>query len=74
MSEVHVQPTDLAMRDMDVAQEEIATCRRLASEFRQIGFAAYAKHLSDNVKAAEWWLMKAARCYPKRCDNLGKCV
>ena len=60
-------PTDLAMRDMEVAIEEVATCRLRASEYRQRGFHAYADELMRNAKDAEKWLTKAGRVYPVRC-------
>ena len=60
-------PVDLAMRDMEVAIEEASICRLRASEYRQLGFHAYADELMSNAKGAEKWLIKAGRVYPARC-------
>jgi hypothetical protein len=63
--------TDLAMRDMDCAIETIASSRRLASEYRQLGFRALADFHRDNANGAERWLLKAGKVYPRRCNSLG---
>ena len=65
-------PTDLAMRDMEVAIEEAATCRLRASEYRQLGFHAYAGELLANANGAEKWLIQAGKVYPARCGSDGK--
>lgn len=62
---------DLAMRDMDCAIETIAVSRRLASEYRQAGFASLADFHRDNARYAEQWLVKAGKAYPLCCDSLG---
>jgi hypothetical protein len=66
--------TDLAMRDMDCAIETIATSRKLASEYRQLGFRVMADFHRDNATAAERWLGKAAKVYPRHCDSLGHAI
>lgn len=60
-------PSDLAMRDMEAAIEEAAICRVRASQYRQMGFHAYADFLTQNAKGAEKWLIKAGKAYPNRC-------
>ena len=65
-------PSDLAMRDMDAAIEEAATCRERASQCRQLGFNAYAAALLDNAKGAEKWLVQAGKVYPARCGTNGR--
>lgn len=60
---------DLAIRDMDEATYTMQACRLEASKFRQMGFDALADDLQRNARAAEKWLVKAARVYPKRCAH-----
>ena len=66
--------TDLALRDMEVAMETVAKCRRRSSECRQIGLPDCAHDLLANARAAERWLVKAGRAYPLRCDANGAAV
>lgn len=62
---------DLAMRDMEAAIHEASICRLRASEYRQLGFRAYADWLQNNARNAEKWLIKAGKHYPARCDAQG---
>lgn len=55
------------MRDMEAAIETISYCRRMASEYRQLGFLALADYHKTNATAAEKWLIHAGKIYPQRC-------
>lgn len=65
-------PTDLAMRDMEVAIEEAAACRLRASQYKQLGFHAYTDWLLSNARGAERWLVRAGKVYPARCGADGR--
>ncbi len=60
-------PHDQAIRDMDAASETIAACRLDASRYRQMGLGVLAGWCLANAKAAERWLVRAAKAYPERC-------
>lgn len=64
----------LAMRDMECAMDTVAVCRRLASEYGQLGFKVLADYYTANARAAEKWLVAAGKCYPKRCDASGRAI